>query len=258
MKRSKLLVGISLAVLVSLVACGSAVVAGGGNPNQVPQVPVPQTPAVQSPVPQVSVVGSGLVYVTPDVAYINVGVRSQADTVAAALDLNSAQAKTIKDTLVAQGVDEKDIQTSSFNVYPQSEYDTMGKIVRTYFSVENNVYVTVRNLDSIGKVLDAVAKSGANNIYGITFDVQDKTAAQSTARKLAVDSARVQAQELAAAAGVELGDIIMISSTSGYSQPYYGQGMGGGGGGAAFSTAVPIAAGQMQVTSDVTLTFKIK
>jgi uncharacterized protein YggE len=258
MKRSKLLVGISLAVLVSLVACGSAVVAGGGNPNQVPQAPVPQTPGAQSPVPQVSVVGSGLVYVTPDVAYINVGVRSQADTVAAALDLNSAQAKTIKDTLVAQGVDEKDIQTSSFNVYPQSDYDTMGKIVRTYFSVENNVYVTVRNLDSIGKVLDAVAKSGANNIYGITFDVQDKTAAQSTARKLAVDSARVQAQELAAAAGVELGDIIMISSTSGYTQPYYGQGMGGGGGGAAFSTAVPIAAGQMQVTSDVTLVFAIK
>jgi uncharacterized protein len=116
----------------------------------------------------------------------------------------------------------------------------------------------VRNLDSIGMVLDAVAKSGANNIYGITFDVMDKTKAQSSARVLAVESARTQAQELAAAAGVELGNIIMISSTSGYTQPYYGQGMGGGGGGAAYSQAVPIAAGQMQVTSDVTMTFAIK
>jgi uncharacterized protein YggE len=71
-------------------------------------------------IPQISVVGSGLVFVTPDIAYINVGVRSQADTVAEALELNNAQATVIKDTLVAQGVDEKDIQTSSFNVYPQS------------------------------------------------------------------------------------------------------------------------------------------
>ena len=258
MKSNRLLIGVSIVVLMALAACSSAVDAGGGNPNQVPQAPAPPTPALQSPVPQVSVVGSGLVYVSPDIAYINVGVHSQADTVVDALEFNNAQAKTINETLMSQGVDEKDIQTSSFNVYPQSDYDAQGKIVRTYFSVENNVYVTVRNLESLGKVLDAVAKSGANNIYGITFDVQDKTQAQSSARKLAVDSARIQAQELAAAAGVELGNIIMINSTSGYSQPYYGQGMGGGGGGAASSQAVPIAAGQMQITSDVTMIFAIK
>ncbi|MDP2965316.1 MAG: SIMPL domain-containing protein [Pelolinea sp.] len=244
MKSNKLLIGILLVVLVALAACAPAAVTGGGTSNE--------------PVPQISVVGSGLVYITPDIAYINVGVRSQADTVAAALELNNTQAKAIKETLMGQGVDEKDIQTSSFNVYPQSDYDTQGQIVRTYFSVENNVYVTVRNLDSIGKVLDAVAKSGANNIYGITFDVQDKTEAQSSARKLAIDSARTQAQELAAAAGVELGEIIMINSSLGYTQPYTGYGKGGGGGEGALSPAVPIAAGQMQVTSDVTMSFAIK
>ena len=158
---------------------------------------------------------------------------------------------------MGQGVEEKDIQTSSFNVYPQSDYDLQGAITRTYFSVENNVFVSVRKLDTIGKVLDAVAKSGANNIYGITFDVQDKTVAQSTARKMAVDSARTQAQELAAAAGVDLGDILSISTFSSYAQPYYGYGMGGGGGGPAYSQAVPIAAGQMQVNAEVTMVFRI-
>jgi len=258
MKSNKLLIGVSLVVLAALVACNTAVDAGGGNPNQVPQSPSAQAPAQQAMIPQISVVGSGLVYATPDIAYINVGVRSQADTVAEALELNNAQATAIKDTMVAQGVDEKDIQTSSFNVYPQSDYDFQGAITRTYFSVENNVYVTVRNLESLGVVLDAVAKSGANNIYGITFDVQDKTEAQSTARTMAVESARMQAQELAVAAGVELGDILSISTYSSYAQPYYGMGMGGGGAEAAYSQAVPIAAGQMQVNAEVTMVFRIK
>jgi uncharacterized protein len=258
MKNNRVMIGVSLIVLVALAACSAPVnAAGGGNPNQAPQSPAPQLPAAQSPVPQVSVVGSGLVYVTPDIAYINIGVRSQANTVVDALQQNNAQAQAVKDTLTSAGVAEKDIQTSSFNVYPQSDFDAQGKIVRTYFTVENNVYVTVRNLDSLGKVLDAVAKSGANNIYGITFDVQDKTKAQSEARKLAVDSASTQAKELAAAAGVELGNILMISSTTGYTQPYYGQGMGGGGGADA-SVAVPIAAGQMQITADVTMSYAIK
>lgn len=258
MKSNKLLIGVSFFVLAALVACNTAVDAGGGNPNQVPQPLAPQAPAQQAMIPQISVVGSGLVYVTPDIAYINVGVRSQADTVAEALELNNAQAKAIKDTMVVQGIAENDIQTSSFNVYPQSDYDPMGTITRTYFAVENNVYVTVRKLESLGVVLDAVAKSGANNIYGITFDVQDKTTAQSTARTMAVEAARKQAQELAVAAGVELGDILSISSFSSYAQPYYGMGMGGGGGDAAYSQAVPIAAGQMQVNAEVTMVFRIK
>lgn len=257
MKNKRFLIAVSILVLAALAACSAPVDAGGGNPNQAPIAPTPQLPASQSPVPQVSVVGSGLVYVTPDIAYINIGVQSKADTVVDALQQNNAQAQAVKDTLISAGVDEKDIQTSSFNVYPQSDTDAQGKIVRTYFTVENNVYVTVRALDSLGKVLDAVAKSGANNIYGINFDVQDKTKAQSEARKLAVDSARTQAQELATAAGVELGNVILISSTTGYTQPYYGQGMGGGGAAAA-SQAVPIAAGQMQITSDVTISYAIK
>jgi len=207
---------------------------------------------------QISVNGVGRVYVAPDIAYINVGVRSQADTVSEALEQNKTQAQAIKETLVSAGIEEKDIQTSSFNVYPQTEYDYQGTITGTFFVVENNVFVTVRELNSLGEVLDAVAKSGANNIYGISFDLQDKTSAQSQARALAVESARSQAQELAELAGVELGEILSISTSYSYPMPYYGYGMGVGGGGAAVESAVPIAAGQMQISADVTIIFEIQ
>jgi hypothetical protein len=231
-------------LVAALAACAPAAVAGGGGASE--------------PVPQISVVGVGQVYVTPDTATINVGVRSQADTVAEALEQNNAQAIAIKETLMGQGVEEKDIQTASFNVYPQSDYDFQGNITRTYFSVENNVFVTVRDLGTLGETLDAVARSGANNIYGITFDVEDKSEAQSTTRELAVESARAQAQELAQAAGVQLGEIMSISTYTSYPMPYMDYGMGRGGGAAAYAEAVPIASGQMQITSEVSMVFRIK
>ena len=205
----------------------------------------------------ISVTGSGVVGVVPDIANINVGVRSTGDTVAEALETNNTQAAAIKETLIAQGVDEMDIQTSSFNVYPLSDYDYDGNVTRTYFSVENYVNVAVRDLDNLSTILDAVARSGANNIYGINFNVQDKTEAQSEAKKLAVDSAKAQAQELADAAGVELGEILAISSASASMYSYDSYGLGGGGADYASST-VPTTAGQLQISANVNMTFAIK
>ena len=240
MKRNTIvLIGIMAAVLV-LTACAPAAQLSAGEQ-----------------VRQLSVTGSGIVYVVPDLAYINVGVRSTGDSVGEAMDANNVQAKAIRDTLVAQGVAEGDIQTSSFNVYPQSDYDYQGVITRTYFSVENNVYVTVRDLDQLGAILDAVAASGANTIYGISFDVTDKTEAQTSARQIAVDSAITQAKELADAAGVSVGEVLTISSSYSYPTSYYGYGMGGGGGGSDYALSVPIAAGQIQISADVTISFAI-
>lgn len=210
-------------------------------------------------VPQITVTGSGKVYVSPDLAYINVGVRSQGDTVSEALDLNNSQATAIKDTLVAQGVAETDIQTSGLYVYPQTDYNSSGVGTQTYYSVENSVYVTVRDLDKLGTILDAVAKSGANSIYGIDFNVQDDSAAKTSARLLAIESAQAQAAELAEATGVELGDIMAISSTYSSATSYYGYGMGGGGGADYATTeSVPIASGQIQVGAEVTISYTIK
>ncbi len=246
MQTRRTLIFISAAMALLLGACAPAAVVS------------PATAANPAPARQLSVVGVGQVYATPDIAYINVGVRSQADTVAEAIEQNNTQARAINETLMGGGVAEEDIQTSSFNVYPQSEYDFQGNITRTFYVVENTVYVTVRDLNALGTVLDAVTTSGANTIYGINFDLQDKTPAQSDARALAVESARTQAQELADLTGVELGEITSITTFYSYPMQYYGYGMGGGGGAAPMASSVPITAGQMQVNSEVTIVFAIK
>jgi len=203
----------------------------------------------------ITVSGSGQVYVIPDMSYIDIGVRSQGATVIEAIAINNEQATAIQTALMEEGVEEKDIQTSYFNVYQQSDYDYQGNPVNTYYSVENTVNVTVRRLEHLGKILDAAARGGANNIYGVNFDVQDKSEAKSSARNLAVQAAQAQAQELVQAAGFELGDLISISSLPISTTPFYEYGIGGGGG---MAESVPIASGQVPINAQVEMTFAIK
>jgi hypothetical protein len=236
--KKKILSLLSVGLILLTVACTS--VTAGDNTEK----------------PQISVTGSGVVFVIPDLAYINVGVRSLGDSVSEALDENNAAAQAIKDMLIDKGVSEGDIQTSNLYVYPQNDYDYVGEGSRTYYSVENNVYVTVRDLENMGMILDAVAESGANSIYGINFDIEDDSEAKSSARKLAVESAKAQAVELAQAAGVQLGDLVSISSSYSSATPFYGYGMGGGAESAYLDSSVPISTGQIQVSAEVTLMYE--
>jgi uncharacterized protein YggE len=199
--------------------------------------------------------GTGRVTVVPDIAAINIGVRSEAENVTDALDTNTAQANRISRALQELGIEEDDIQTSNFNVYPSDRYDPMtGQVEGRYFVVENTVNVTVRDLTSLGAVLTAVVEAGANNIYGINFNVEDREAAVAEARKLAIEDAKAKAQAIAEESGVELGEIISISVYSGYTPTIYYDAKGG----AYSEAAVPIAAGTLSITMEASLTYSIK
>ena len=99
----------------------------------------------------IRVSGSGEVAVVPNIAYINIGVHSEAEDVSSALEANNTQATELTEALKAEGIEEKDIQTANFNVYPQTRYDNMGQPVGTSYVVDNTVYVTVRDLANLGK-----------------------------------------------------------------------------------------------------------
>ena len=205
---------------------------------------------------QLTASGTGEVYLTPDVAYVNIGIHTQSENVADALNDNNAQAQAIATALKELGVEEKDIQTSAFNVYPSPQYSPVtGEVTSTLYAVDNTVYVTVRDLQSLGKMLDEVVRSGANNINGIQFDVIDQSAALTEARQKAIASAKATAQELAQAAGVQLGDLQTLSvyPTSNAS-PVYEKGFGG----ATANSQVSVACGQLVITVNADVTYQSK
>ena len=246
MSIKRLFVLLSLAAVLTLSACSA--------------VPIVQAADEGKPVVrQLSTVGQGKVYLVPDLAYVYIGVRSEAATVAEALKLNNTQAQAIQKALTDLGVDVKDIQTSAFNVYPQQQVNPRepnATETKTTYVVENTVNVNVRDLSKLGGLLDKVVESGANTINGIQFDVKDKAKALSEARKQAIDDAKAQATELAQAAGVTVAAIqTMNVYTGGQPGPVY---QGKGGFAVATDSSVPVSAGQLLVTADANITFEIK
>lgn len=201
-----------------------------------------------------TVSGTGEVSLVPDIASINIGVHTEADQVSDALSNNTAQANAIAEVLQTLGVEEKDVQTSNFNVYPSNRYDPMtGQVTGTYFAVDNTVTVIVRDLSKLGEVLSAVVNAGANNINGISFDVEDRDAAVAQARELAIQNAKDKAQVIADAAGVELGDLININVYGGNNYVTYYDAKGG----AYADSSVPVSAGSLTITMECNLIYEI-
>jgi uncharacterized protein YggE len=209
-------------------------------------------------IPTLSVVGLGQADLVPDIAYIYVGVHTEKPSASEAVRDNNAQTEKMIKALTDFGIDAKDIRTTNFSIWPFDKYDplTGTPTGEKYYSVDNTVYVTVRELDKLGSLLDTVIAAGANTVNSIQFDVADKSAALKQARSDAVADAKAKAEELAEAAGMSVGEIRSISFTD--SQPYpVFEGRGGGGGGEA-AAAVPIQPGQLTFTVNVSVTYELK
>lgn len=201
--------------------------------------------------------GVGVVYLSPDVVYINIGVNTQNENAADAVSTNKEQTSAVIQAIKDFGVAEKDIRTTNFSIWANQQYDNFGQATGTTYTVDNTVIVTMRDVDKLGDLLDDAIAAGANNIYSIQFDREDKDKANEEARALAVENAKKQAQDLADVSGVSLVDIQKISYyESGASQYFYG-GKGGGGGDVA-NAAVPIQPGQLAVTVTVNMTYSLK
>jgi len=211
------------------------------------------------PVRSVSVTGAGSANLVPDIAYIYVGVHTEKPSAAEAVDENNAQTQKMIDALKDFGIAAKDIRTTNFSIWPQERYDQFsGQPTgeKTYV-VDNTVYVTVRDLDKLGDLLDTVIAAGANTVNSIQFDVADKSEALKAARAEAVKNAEEQAKELTDAAGVKLGDVLSIGFYDSSPYPVY-DGKGGGGGAVAEAAAVPVQPGQLTFTVNVNVTYEIK
>ncbi len=220
----------------------------------------PATINQAAPVPQrtLSVAGSGNAYLSPDIAYLYLGVHTEKQTASEAVTENNTQTQTVINALTDFGIDAKDIRTTNFSIWPMDKYDPQTNLPtgqKTY-AVDNTVYVTVRELSKLGDLLDTIVKAGANTVNSIQFDVANKDAALKDARANAVKDATAKAQELADVAGVKLGELQSVSFLD--SQPIPFADGKGGGGAAVEAAAVPIQPGQLTFTVTVNMTYEIK
>jgi len=207
----------------------------------------------------ITVVGEGKVSVAPDVAEANVGVDVLAPTVKESTAEAKERMTAIMAALQKAGIAEKDIQTSSYSIYFERYPEMMAVVeekpseIEGNYRVSNMVRVKIRDLDKIGAVLDGVIEAGANNVYGVSFTVDDPSEVRSEARAKAIADAKAKAQELADLNGVNLGEVLQISEVIGGSFPTIGMPMAveyAGGGG-------PISPGELEYSVQIQVTYAI-
>jgi uncharacterized protein YggE len=207
----------------------------------------------------ITVVGEGKAKIKPDIAQINIGIEIVGDTVKDASSQAADTMDAVIATLTAQGVAEKDIQTSGYNVWVERPYGPEGPTGDALYHVNNTAMVTIRDLEKVGTILDSTIEAGANNIYGVTFSVADPSQSMSEAREKAVADARSKSEELAGLNGVSVGEVISISEVIApggyYAGAYRGlavaEGMGGGGAG-------PISPGELELVVQLQITYAIQ
>lgn len=271
--------------LVSALLLASAGVATGCSPPTVMSCPAASASA---PVRGITVSGVGRASGAPNVARSTIGVEARAGTAEeATAEVNARMAQVIA-ALKQAGVAAADIRTSTLSLNFERNYEQPPrpvelpmptaapavapaapgkskpvaakpdvapapptvKLPQGFYNASNSVEVTIRNLDSAGKVLSAATSAGANQVYGLRFELEDLTALQAEARKKAVEDARSRAERLAQLSGTKLGPAISIVEVDGGgSGPVPMMAM------AKMADAAPVERGELTISTTVQIVY---
>jgi uncharacterized protein len=245
---------------LSIVAAAGAALflLGGGVLLGLPRFSADEAQAFQSDssLPRtITVVGEGQISAAPDIAQIIIGVQVSDPDVQVATGQATDDMESLLAALKGEGIAEKDIQTSYYNLYVDRPYGPQGPGGEALYQVSNNVQVTIRNLSRLSQIMKAAIEAGANNISGPTFNLADPSGLRTEARQNAVNDALATATELAELNGVAVGQVVSISEviTSG---AYYvsevasaAYGLGGGGD--------VISPGEVNVSVQLEITYEI-
>ena len=198
--------------------------------------------------------GEGRVVVVPDEAMLNLGVTDQGRNLKTVQQSINMKMEQVSKSLKGMGIDEKDIKTTAYNVYP--DYQENG-----LYRAQAMVSVKVRELDKVSEALDLIGSLGLDSVSGPSFGLSEELMEKTTreAREIAIDKAKAKAEELSGLAGMKLGRIVNISegSQGGYPAPMYARDL------AVSSTmeakvATPVEAGSSEVVVNVTLSYETR
>lgn len=213
------------------------------------------TPAIGGP--GIAVVGRATVAGTPDTLRLDLSVVATGASVSGALSSANRTAGAVQTSLLGNGVQKKDLQTSGLDIQPSYDYPSGGPPRLKGYQVSESVSAKLRDLGKAGDVIGKAVRAGGNTlrVNGISLDLEDSGSMVSAARDRAFVDARAKAEQYAKAAGRSLGDVMSIaedvSTPSPISMPY-------GLPEAAKSAAVPIQPGSSNVSVGVTVVFSMR
>ncbi len=217
------------------------------------------SPASAQTVPgrTLTIVGNGEVHAAPDAALVSIGVVSESDTAAAALNTNSVALAKVIDMVRSFGVEPKDLQTSGLALEPR--YYRPDKPSATDrpriigYTAANQLTVRARDLAKLGDLLDKVTVAGANRIDGIQFIISNQGELLDEARRKAVADAKDKADLYARAAGLTLAKVMSLTEESVPTPPRpLARAMA-----PAAAASVPVEAGEMTLSMRVRVVWSL-
>lgn len=210
----------------------------------------------------ITVFDTGEVYVKPDLTLTTFSVITEAKVLKDAMDENTEKMSAVIDFVKSQGVEGKDLKTTSFYIYPRYEWYEkgtcvpacpLGKRVLVGYEVQQSLQVKIRDMEKIGEIIQGATDAGANQVGDLQFTVDNQDELKKQARELAIEKAKVKAEELASQLGISL--IRIISFNESGTVPYYylsEKGLGG-----AEAESPQIETGENKISVTVTITYEI-
>lgn len=169
----------------------------------------------------ITVSAEGKITTRPDIALVNLAVVAKGNTVKAVTKEGNEKMTNVIDAMKKLGIEDKDITSSQYSLYPNYSYEANRAPKITGYTLNQEIKVKIRDLTKVEDVLDTGITSGANQVGQLSFDVDDMTKVKKEARQKAFDAAKEKAQEMADAAGVNLGRVVTFSEGGGYAPSMY-------------------------------------
>jgi uncharacterized protein YggE len=201
------------------------------------------------------VTGSGQVMAKPDRATLRAGVVTQATTAAAALGENGKKMQQVFAGLASFGIPAEDMQTSIFTVSPQYSRGKAAAAEAPHivgYQVTNQLSLTVRDVNRVGELLDALVRLGANELYDVQFALSDPEPLLDQARLAAVKDAKRKAEIFSTAAGATLGRVLSMEEIGSQRPPPAFMAR------ASVAESVPVASGQETLSVTVSVRYALE
>lgn len=209
--------------------------------------------------------GEGIVFDTPDLADITFSIQTEDKSASTAQEKNSETVDAVMAVLHDSGVEDRNIKTRGYDLYPTYDYSQNTPRLTGYV-VTTRIAVTDRSIDETGRLLTAIVAAGANGIDNVSYRCSGYEEDYEEALRKAVAAARRKAEVLAEASGKELGEVSVI--TEGYQDTTYRSNtVNRSYAKEMFDTAVTeeaaaasvaVMPGEAQITAQVTVTFYLK